>query len=119
MKKFIKIFAGLALASISTQSAYSAVAWSHTVAPTHIESIRSQGFMIFGPFGNNGTACDSGDALWVAKTHPQYDQLYSMAVSALMGGKKLRAYAHVCTAIGWHGGTFNEVTGSGAIFIYQ
>lgn len=32
-------------------------------------------------------------------------------------GLKLRAYVHNCTAIGWHGGTFNELTGDGAIYL--
>jgi hypothetical protein len=81
-----------------------------------VEVVRAQGFLIKGSIGNPAN-CSVNDHLWVAIDHPQYDQLYSTALAAFMGGKKIQAYAHTCTEIGWHGGSFNTLTGAGSMYL--
>ena len=118
MKKIMcAAFVNFFLIGVSPTNAMTA--WTEKAVPTEIESVRGQGFLIIGAFGNNGTACAAGDTIWVAITHPQYDQLYSMAISAMLSGKKLWGYAHQCTSYGWHGGTYNEITGAGALRIVR
>lgn len=92
--------------------------WTNKAVPTSVEVVRSQGFMITGNFGNPAE-CSQSNFLWVAIEHPQYDQLYSMALSALNAGKRIRAYSHACTEIGWHGGSFNTVRSSGAMYVFK
>ncbi len=93
-------------------------ATSLKAVPYRIEVVRGNGFMIFGAFGNEGpTPCTKSNALWIAVSHPQYDQLYSMSLTALTAGLELYGYAHVCKDIGWHSGTWNEITSSGVLHI--
>jgi hypothetical protein len=47
------------------------------------------------------------------------DQLLSVALAAFMGGKKLRVYSHQCASYGWHGGTYNELTGAGSMYLHH
>ena len=65
----------------------------------------------------DAAGCGTDGFLWVAPGHPQYDQLYSTALAAFMSGKKIQAYAHTCTEIAWHGGSFSTLNGSGALYI--
>ena len=92
--------------------------WTATAAVEHVEIIRAQGFEIKGSFGNP-SECTVGDTIFVSVDHPQYDQLLSVALAAFMGGKKLRIYSHQCINYGWHGGTFNELTASGSMYLHQ
>ncbi|UTW45820.1 hypothetical protein KFE80_02605 [bacterium SCSIO 12696] len=82
----------------------------------NIEVIRAQGFMIFGELGDPAN-CGNTGYLWVAINHPQYEQLYSMALTAFTAGKKIQAYAHSCTDVGWHGGSFSTLGGAGGMYI--
>lgn len=97
--------------------AHAAPGWTESAPPSAVETVRSQGILILGAYGNPGTACTNPDAIWVSETHPQYQAIIASATTAVATGLKLRAYVHNCTAIGWHGGTFNELTGDGAIFL--
>ncbi|MDM3869729.1 hypothetical protein QSV34_00035 [Porticoccus sp. W117] len=96
--------------------------WTHYSASDskgtieNIEVIRAQGFMIFGDLGDPAD-CGRDGYLWVAFDHPQYEQLYSMALTAFTAGKKIQAYAHSCTDVGWHGGSFSTLTGAGGMYI--
>ena len=81
-----------------------------------VEIVRAQGFLIKGKLGDPA-GCGTADHLWVAMDHPQYDQLYSTALAAFMSGNKIHAYAHNCTEIGWHGGSYNTLTSSGAMYL--
>jgi hypothetical protein len=81
-----------------------------------VEVVRAQGFLVKGKFGDPAE-CGTLDHLWVGADHPQYDQLYSTALAAFMSGKKIQAYAHTCTEIGWHGGSYNTLTGAGSMYI--
>ena len=117
MKKYTLIVSLVSTVLLNGFVAHAKSAWSDKAVPEKIESIRGTGFMIFGAFGNTGTACTEGDVLFIAIDHPQYDQLFSIAMSALLGGKKIWGYAHECATPGWHGGTFNEITSLGALYI--
>lgn len=83
---------------------------------TAVEVVRAQGFFINGNLGNPA-GCSNSDTLWIAIDHPQYDILYSTVLAAYMSGKKIQAYAHQCGSFGWHGGSHNQVTGDGALYI--
>ena len=90
--------------------------WTADATIERVEIVRDQGFMVFGTFGNP-SECTATDALWIPISHTQYEQLYSTALSAFIGGKKLKAYAHTCSEIGWHGGSYNTLSNSGAMYI--
>ena len=81
-----------------------------------VEVVRAQGFLVSGDFGNPAN-CEVAGRIWVPIDHPQYDQLYSMVLTAFTSGKKIQAHAAECTAIGWHGGTYNTLTGAGAMYL--
>jgi len=95
-----------------------AAGWTTTSPVDHVEIIRGQGFEIKGDFGNP-SSCTAANTVFVAINHPQYDQLLSMSLSAFMGGKKLRIYSHRCVDYGWHGGTYNELTGAGSMYLHK
>ncbi len=117
----MRVFAKALLASALMAFALPANAAGGSTAyavPTKIEIVRGQGFIIFGAYGNPGpTPCTRVDTIWVPISHPQYSELLSTALSAFAGQFKLQAYVHTCTSIGWHGGTYNELTSHGALYI--
>ena len=80
--------------------------------PTLINTIRSEGFIVYGAFGNPG-ACTRINSIWIPRNHAEYDKLYSTALAAFMGGKKLDAFIHSCIDIPWLSGvtqTYNQLT---------
>lgn len=88
--------------------------------PTQVEVVRGDGFLVHGPFGNPGaTPCDVPDRIWVARAHPQYQELLATALTALSSGMKLQGYSHVCTNVAWFGVTLNEVTGSSSLTLVR
>lgn len=101
---------------LSFSSAVFARGWTAIAPVDRIEIIRSQGFEVRGAFGNP-SSCDKQDRVFVSISHPQYEQLLSVSLAAYMGGKKLRIYSHQCITYGWNGGSHNELTGSGAMYI--
>lgn len=48
-----------------------------------------------------------------------YNAMLSTALSAVAGGMKLKAYIHKFASIGWHDGTYNELTGNGALYLIR
>jgi|GEM_PF-4964909 len=110
MKKFVILIV------ISFSPFVFASDWTAAARPEKVEVIRGQGFQIEGSFGNP-SECDSPNSIFVSINHPQYDQLLSVAVSAFMGGKKLRIYSHQCVIYGWHGGSYNELTAGGSMYL--
>ncbi|MEO9600704.1 hypothetical protein [Parasphingorhabdus sp.] len=119
MKKNISKITSIALASLLfTSAAHAAGGTTSDVVPTSVEIVRNDGFMVFGEFGNPAaTPCTTDNAIWVPISHPQYEGLLSTAITAVAGQLKLKAYVHTCTAIGWHGGTWNTVEPSGVLYI--
>jgi hypothetical protein len=98
--------------------ALAAGGWTSYAAPAEVEVVREQGFIIFGAFGQPGaTGCTVPDAIFVPIDHAQYNALLSTALTAVSGGLSLRVYVRSCTAVGWHGGTFNTLSGSDALYI--
>lgn len=90
--------------------------WTTSAPPENIEIVRGQGFIVSGGF-DDPASCGRADKLFVAIDHPQYELLYSTALSALAAGHKLQAYSHSCTYIGWHGGDYNTLGPAGAMYI--
>ncbi|MCW8876192.1 MAG: hypothetical protein OQK04_04215 [Kangiellaceae bacterium] len=91
--------------------------YSNWAIPTRIDIERDGGFMIYGAFGNPA-GCNEPNRIYVQKAHPQYAEIYSTALAAFSAGKKLQAYVHQCTAVGWYSGSqviFNTVTPSGVV----
>lgn len=81
-----------------------------------VEIIRGQGFEVRGKFGNPAN-CSSPDTIFFPKVHPQYEQLLSVVMTAFVSGKRIQAYIHSCVEYGWHGGTFNQLDGAGALIV--
>lgn len=82
--------------------------------PVKIEVVRGQGVMVFGEFGNPNN-CSSAIGFWIKFEHPQYEEMYSMALTAMTAGMRLQPYLRECDSIGWYGGTWNTVTGADAM----
>ena len=110
MKKLLVVL--ITMLSISVNAA----GWTNTALVEHIEVIRNDGFQINGVFGNP-SECTTSDSVFVSITHPQYDQLLSVAMAAFMSGKKLKIYSHQCINYGWHGGTYNELASTGSMYL--
>jgi len=107
VKKFLVIL----ILSISSINVFAQDIGRVTAAiPTIINTVRGDGMMIYGAFENPGS-CDIANAVWVDRTHPEYQQLYSTALAAFMGGKKLDMFIHSCTSVPWIAGdkTFNKL----------
>ena len=98
MKKFIK---AMIMSIAFCVSAVHAGHYTPTFTITSIEVLRNQGALIKGNLGNPA-ACTINNYLFIPKSHPQYDQMYSTVLAAYMGNKKIVAYAHKCEAVGWH-----------------
>ncbi len=112
MKKYI-----LFIVLMSSANAF-AGGWTNSGSVEFVELVRGQGFLVKGDFGSGiGCVNAAADYLWVAIDHPQYDQLYSTVLAGYMAGKKIRAYAHTCTEIGWHGGSYSTLNGAGSLYL--
>lgn len=102
----------------SSMPAIAAGGTTVAAAPTDIEVVRNEGFLVWGAFGNPGTTpCQQGGAIWIAASHPQYKEMLSVALSALASGMKISAYVHDCTMVGWFGQTYNQVRADGALHV--
>ncbi len=117
MKFFIRSICAFLLTYTLAATVFAA-GWTSQVSPTTVEVARGQGFFVFGAFGNP-SSCTATGAFWVSINHPQYEMLFSLVTTAIVSGKTIKAYSHQCATPGWHGGTYNEVTGNGAIYLYQ
>ena len=84
---------------------------------TKLEVVRGQGVVVFGSFGNPNS-CSHDAGFWIKIDHPQYAELYSMALTAMTAGMRLQPYLRACEAIGWHGGMWNVVTGADAMYLH-
>lgn len=89
--------------------------WGGWGEVTQVEVIRSQGFLIFSTF-TNVNACIRDNAYLVVIDHPQYDELYSMALAVMATGWRLQPHLAECQNVSWHDGTYNAVTSGGAIY---
>ena len=96
MKKIMLFLVGAFLTA--NVSAGGRVAWA---VPTQIDIERGNGFMVYGAFGNPGE-CTHADRFYVKKGHPQYDKIYSAALSAHASGKEVMAYIHECEPVSWY-----------------
>ena len=90
--------------------------WTATATVENIEIIRAQGFQINGAFGNPSN-CSNPNSIFVSVDHPQYQAILATATAAFMANKKLYIFSHGCVEYGWHGGTFNELTVAGSIYL--
>lgn len=105
------------IAIISTSA--SAAGVSTSAVPTGIDIDRSGGIMVYGEFGNAGS-CTTSNQIYIQSTHPQYNQIYSTVLAAMLSGKKISAYIHTCTSVGWYGTeatTFDTLTPNGVLYI--
>lgn len=117
----MRVLARALIASLALSVSFPANAaggWTEEVVPVQVEMAQSAGFLLYGDFGTSGpTACVRSDAIWIAKSHPDFTELLSTALTAVAGEMKVRAYVHNCTMVGWIGSTFNELSAGGALRI--
>ena len=105
------------VAGISAPSIALAGGWTNPAVPSNVQIVRTEGFLIAGPFGNPGP-CGNADYIWISATHPQYKELLSTALTALGGGLKLTAYVHSCSVVSWwSAATIGELSSSGALMV--
>lgn len=103
-----KQLAGLLL--LTASPAFSA-GWTQWAVPTRIDVVRSDGFVIYGDFGNPGGCSDSG-RLYVKASHSRYKEIYAAALTAFAGKYRVSAYVQNCEPAAWYAGpayTFNVV----------
>jgi hypothetical protein len=114
MAKFLLYFTVIFYCSIAISGGR-----TNAAVPTKIDTVRADGFMIWGAFGNPSN-CTITNAVWVKSSHPQYDKIYSTALAAFMGNKKLVIYSHNCETVGWYvtpEHNFNVLGASGDLHI--
>ncbi len=117
MRVIAKALLASALLTLASPS-IAAGGWTAQVVPTEVEIAQTAGFLIYGDFGSSGPiTCNRSNAIWIAKSHPDYAALLSTALTAVAGEMKVRAYVHSCTMVGWIGSTFNELSAGGALRI--
>jgi hypothetical protein len=115
MKKY------LILALCFTSMSSFAGNFTSAAIPKKIDIIQAgtAGFMLYGEFGNV-LGCTVADLVYVKATHPQYNQIYSTALAAMMAGKKIYLYATACEPVGWYSvpsTTYNVLNESGSLSI--
>lgn len=92
--------------------------WSAPGYVERIEVVKAKGLVVIGDFDNvNG--CTAATGFWVKFDHPQYDQIYSLMLTAVTAQLQVQPYFTTCEAIGWHAGTWNVVTGAGAVYLLR
>ncbi|MBL8339727.1 MAG: hypothetical protein JNM97_23375 [Rhodoferax sp.] len=82
--------------------------------PTRVDIVRSEGFMVFGSFGN-AAGCTVGNQVFVRSEHPQYKAMFAMVVTAYVAKQKVSFYSGDCEAVTWYttpAVTYNTVTGN-------
>lgn len=111
------LFRALAALLLAPGSAQAAGGYTEAAIPTRVEIVQNAGFMIAGAFGNpSATPCGTGNYIWIAASHPQYDRLLALAMTAFTSRTKLVAYVHQCSVVPWlSASTFNELTVSGSM----
>ena len=98
-------------------SGIQAAGWSTIATVDRIEIVRGQGAIVFGAFGNP-SSCTEDMGFWIKIDHPQYKELYSMAMTAMTSGQRLQPYLSACESIGWHGGTWNVLSAADSMNMY-
>jgi hypothetical protein len=120
MNRFIpRTVAKLALpvALIAMNSTCLAGGWTAWAVPTRVDIVRTEGFMVFGSFGNPG-GCTVSDQFFVAINHPQYNQIYATLMTAMATGRQIMAYSIECDPETWYSvstTTYNTVTAGSAV----
>ena len=109
------------LACLALACGHAAWAGGYTAlaVPTRIDVVRSEGFMVYGAFGNPG-GCTFGDQVFVKLSHTQYKQIYAAALAAYMSKNKVVAYVGGCEAVTWYSipsNTFGIVDSSTSLSI--
>ena len=115
MRKKLTVQLCLAVALLACSTA-NAAGWGSWGTVNRVEVVRGQGFVVWGSFGNPNT-CTNTSGFWVKIDSTQYDELYSMALTALVAGLPLLPYLRDCETLGWHSGTWNVVTGNDAVYV--
>ncbi len=102
-------------------SSYSTAAgWATAAVPTRVDVVRDDGFMIYGAFGNAG-GCTIENRVLVQKSHPQYSEIYSLALAAVMAEKRVQPHISGCKTNGWYvtsEKTFNIMAPSDALNVF-
>ena len=112
----MKLYMSLVLLLFSTTSI--AGGWSHWASPTQVDVERGNGIMVYGAFGNP-SECGLSDRFYIPKTHPEYDKIYAVVLTAFTAQKELRVYSHNCGKVGWYtaNATAFNFVGDGAVYI--
>jgi|GEM_PF-3183194 len=116
-RALIKLVFFAALVATSTSSL--AGGWTGWAVPVRVDVVRNEGIMVYGSFGNP-SGCTVSDQIFVAFSHPQYNQIYATLMTALAVGRQVMAYSVGCAPEPWYSVssvTYNSVDGSSAVNI--
>lgn len=83
------------LFSINTYAVYTP--W---FTPSKVSVVLDRGFRVVGDFSAPYN-CEVDGHVFVGINHPQYDQIYSMALAALASKGKIQFEVRKCAVIGW------------------
>tara|TARA_R110002072_G_scaffold33030_9_gene100260 strand:+ start:8089 stop:8481 length:393 start_codon:yes stop_codon:yes gene_type:complete len=101
----------------------SAGGWTTKAKPTRIDTVRAEGIMVYGKFGNPAGCTEArANQVFIKSNHPSFQNLYSTVLAAFASGKSIRIYAHTCEPVGWYttsDTTYNTMTSSGSLNIFE
>lgn len=63
----------------------------------------------------NTNSCDSSSAIMLKVGDPGFDQMYGMALTALVSGKKMQCWERDCVVSAWSGSTRPRAYGCGLL----
>ena len=104
----------LLLPTTSTEAA----GWSTPGYVERIEVVKGNGLIVIADF-DNVNSCTAATGFWVRFDHPQYDEIYALMLTAITAQLQVQPYFRTCEAVGWHGGTWNVVTGADAVYLLR
>ena len=113
MKKYI----AAVIFALSASQAFAG--WTDSAVPSRVDLDRGNGFMVWGDFGNPNS-CQNGDQFYVNKDHPQYKEIYSMVLTAIVSGRMVKAYITSCEQALWYSSnTTNTMKGADSVIQFK
>src|SRR6185437_5924939 len=77
-----------------------AAGFTQWAVPRRVDVVRNEGIMVYGSFGN-ANGCTVADQIFVPMGHAQYNQIYSLLLTAMASGLQVQAYSDQCARQDW------------------
>ena len=98
-----------------------AAGFTQWAVPRRVDVVRNEGIMVYGSFGN-ANGCTVADQIFVPMGHAQYNEIYSLLLTAMASGMQVQAYSDQCAPQDWYAGptvTYNTVDPCCSIYLMQ